>query len=310
MEEVSYNLYTSAPFEVVRSQDRRSRLMSLLGNGHSDLNLLFSDSDSEFEAALEEMEKLQSEGKLYRRWRQVVDGKERALSTPSPPLNRFMNTFVVPIIRRMPVHPSCHGGEKNWSAQSSVRTHLPCTTVLSFDLRSAFPLCNFERVFDLFHKLLGESHEEDRKDFAGFFASLATVPYPEHQRRGLSQGSSYSMPLFNRIFRPLDESLYREAQQRACKYTRWVDDITISSPDSLSPEALIGAVAHAQDYAQVSPTKVFHQQAPNTIYVIGQVIEDGRVFKNSRKEVQERKSPHLNWEEWFGNSPKRDYQKW
>ena len=135
---------------------------------------------------------------------------------------------------------------------------------------------------------------------------MCTVTY--NDQRSLPQGSPHSMPLFNRALYDLDDLLDSKAKERGCAYTRWVDDLTVSSPYLASPEEFMGAVALVRETRPVARGKIFFQTSQNPIYLLGQVIEGGRVFKNSRQEREENKTPNLDYAEWFGGS--RKYEKW
>lgn len=120
---------------------------------------------------------------LYQRWTQQAGGKERQLSVPKKPVRAFMENYLLNLVKQKKAHERCHGGEPGWSPKKSLETHLPCSSTLSFDLKSAFENVPFERVFNLFYDLLPETFaHEPKQNIANFFSLLCTINYAD--RRG------------------------------------------------------------------------------------------------------------------------------
>lgn len=307
LDDAEYELFTSAPFEIPHNARLRSALLNILAERESQEPGLFGQPSVASEL-LAEMEVAHENGQLYRRWTQEIDGKMRDLSVPSPPLRRFLVEYLEPLVSAVPTHPSCHGGEPGWSPYGSVKTHLPADTVLTFDIQSAFPNCPFDRVFDAWLRALPST--EEARHLAGFLSFLSTVHYKGMKKRGLPVGSPNAANVFNRALRPMDDDLSAVAAEKGIKYSRWIDDIALSAPDHRTAEQLMGAIDLASRHMPVAPNKVFFQQAPGSIYLIGQIIENGRVIKNSREEVRARKVAPIKIEDWIGSEATRSYESW
>ncbi len=225
---------------------------------------------------------------LYNKWVQVSGNKKRELSVPKNPLKIFLGEYILPLIKSKDVHKSCHGGEKGWSVKKSLETHLPCASVLSYDLKSAFQNISFEHVVDFFSSLLSDISEDNRKPITYLLSMLNTTKYSDG-KRALPQGSPCSMALFNRILFKFDVLLAEKSNERRFRYSRWVDDITISSQNEQEPKLFLGAIYLTELYFPVAKDKLFFQKE-DSIYLLGHKFVDGEVMKNSESERLKNKS--------------------
>ena len=246
---------------------------------------------------------------LYQRWTQKIDDKERHLSVPNKSLKRFFDSYLLSFIKQQKVHEKCHGGEVRWSPKTSLETHLPCENAFSFDISDAFRNTNFVKVFSYFYRraeLLG-FHCEDCADVASILALLTTVRY--NCDRGLSVGSPISMALFNRIMQPIDEKLDFKSKERGFRYSRWVDDFTISSQCYNGLEQFLGSVDIVSEEFPISKEKIFFQNS-DKIYLLGHKIINGKILeKNIKDERLKNKNSPINFYEWFDNKTK-NYDSW
>jgi hypothetical protein len=245
---------------------------------------------------------------IYSRWKIERDGRIRLLSVPKQPLRTLIDSYLAALIRRKEVHPTCHGGEPGWSVKESLRYHVPCASVLSFDMEKAFANLPFNAVHAYFCEVLDPELWPGHIEYvAGLFALLLTVKY--NGTRGLPQGSPASMPLFNRALYVLDDELSGKAEERGLRYTRWVDDVTISSPESRDIKAFLGAVEVTEEHLPVSRTKTYFQRGER-IYLLGhKILGRSGLQKNSREDRLNNKVAPLDYNMWFGR-PSRRYTSW
>ncbi|MBI4158812.1 hypothetical protein HY500_00970 [Candidatus Woesearchaeota archaeon] len=242
----------------------------------------------------------------YMRWREKIGEKERMLSVPSKTLWKFLEDYLEPFIEKQRVHGSCHGGIKGWSPKSSLESHLPIVTALSFDMESAFQNMPARKVFDFFYcSLKGIDNYEERRDIAGFLTFISTVRYD--QQRGLPQGSPISQAIFNRLMLEVDETMFWAATERGMTYSRWVDDFTVSSPDRRDVREFLGAVNLLAERFPVARDKVYFQEG-EPVYLLGHKLVGGRVLKNSREERLRNKTPPLDYYKWLSN--RRAFEPW
>ncbi len=263
-------------------------------------NNLFLDSD--LAETLDEIFLKIKEGRsLYGKWMQKINDKERLLSVPINPLRKFFDSYLVEFIKQGEIHERCHGGEKGWSPKSSLESHLPISCAFSFDLRGAFENIAYSKVYNLFYDYLKDF--SCREMVADFFSMLCTVKYSEG--RGLPQGSSISMALFNRILFPLDNKLCNKANEKGFKYSRWVDDITITSDEHRDEGSFIGALEIVVKDFPLSDNKVFFQNS-GKIFLLGHKILNNQVLKNTKEERMKEKNKPLD----YGNIFSRKYEHW
>lgn len=283
------------PSAFLEDSSRKSRLLSFLNSSGRNRQGLLFDNGEDCETLLDESIQIYCDGKLYRRWKQEVNGKVRRFAVSHPRFNNFVSSYVLPIVTKEGSHEKSRGGENRWTPKLSLQTHLPCETALSLDLADAFNQVGVRQVFEIFYTNLSHLPEEDRRDFSKLFAMTLTVTNGDFVT--LPQGSPHSMPLFNRALRGLDTQLDEEAAQRGIFYSRWVDDITLTSPENMRVEDYLGAVGLVQKNYRVAKNKIFYQRVSDgPVYLLGHVIEMGKVFKNSKEDREKNKVKPLDYE--------------
>lgn len=252
---------------------------------------------------------LENEKPLYNRWIRINGDKGRVINVPKEEIQGFFDTYVLDLIKKYKTHPSCHGGERGWSPRRSLESHLPCSEMFSFDLSDAFENACPYYVFDFFLKILPNFDGSLRRNLAGILSTLCIVSYGGGY--GLPQGASHSMALFNRIFCPLDEVLHKKSQERGFTYSRWVDDINISSPKPRELADFLGAVDFVGEHFPISQKKMYFQQTPKDIYVLGHVISNrNQLRKNNREEKLRHKDNPLNFSDYFGETKRYSHRLW
>jgi len=296
--------------DFLEDSQKRKRLTNLLlntKNKPTQKDLFKQFSEESLDLILDNISSLIKEKKpLYQRWFQKTGDKKRLFNVPKKPLRKLIDIYLLSLIKIKQKHDQCHGGEKEWSVKKSLETHLPCKSTLSFDLENAFENINIEHVFDLFYELLDDSlSQKERNDFANFLSIINTVKYSD--KRGLPQGSPCSMALFNRVLYSLDEKLSKKSIERNLRYSRWVDDITISSQDKKGIEYFLGAIELAAGYFSISKEKIFFQDG-NEIYLLGHEIKNNIITKNTKEEKLRNKVSPLNFDEFFKG--KSFYDSW
>ena len=274
-------------FDFLHETPRTAKLVDLLietrrSQGFVHQRNLFTPEpeDSKLRKLLFALSALLPRDGLYNRFKMVVDGKERDFSVPCDVLELFCSEYLIPLIKSQKPHPSCHGAEPGWTPRRSLETHLPVSCALSLDMKSAFPSVPYHNVYNFYYQLSGD------RDIAGFLAAISTVQY--EKKRGLPQGANFSPSLFNRLLRGMDEAIFQAAKHRRMGYSRWVDDVAITSPDCRGIECFLGAVELVSRYMPVSPTKTYYQ-GEGDIFLLGHIIVGGSVVRKNSKEEREMK---------------------
>lgn len=122
-------------------------------------------------------------------------------------------------LKNNPFPPCVKGFLKNESIVTNAMVHYKAIHILTIDLENFFPSIHFGRIRGLF---LGKPFYFS-KDVATLLAKVAC------KDGKLPQGSPLSPLLSNFICYKLDYSLNNLAKKYNCKYTRYADDITIST---------------------------------------------------------------------------------
>jgi RNA-directed DNA polymerase len=125
-------------------------------------------------------------------------------------------------------HPHAHGFIDGRSVATNAADHTGKRWVLNIDLEDFFPTINFGRVRGLFLKPPFEMGPAA----AAVCAQIATY------RNGLPQGAPTSPALSNFIAATLDRRLLRLARSNKLVYSRYADDITLSTTLQQFPPAI------------------------------------------------------------------------
>ena len=284
------------PFNIFKDSDKLKDFIEIISSysHQSPQRYLFEIE----EGPLDILTKLASTSdKLYKRWTKLTGSKERHLAVPNPQLKKFINLYVLPLIKKTKCHQAAHGGEPSWNPKKSLETILPCKTAFSFDLKSAFDNIKIDSIFNFFYNSFLGISKEYKRDFANFLTTISTVSY--NGKRVLPQGAPHSMALFNRIFYKLDTILFEKSKQKNLDYIRWVDDITFGSQGETDLKQFLGVIPLVEGHVPVAQNKIFFQKNPKPIYLLGQVLEKNKVFKNSKYERKENKVPPLDYNRFF-----------
>lgn len=124
-------------------------------------------------------------------------------------------------------NPSIHGFVKERSIVSNANSHLMSKTILNIDLKDFFPSIHQKRVYGVFRYYFKKNNL-----VSGVLTELCTY------KNCLPQGAPTSPVLSNIICRNLDVSFRNICRRYNCIYTRYVDDITISTKRSVMPEQI------------------------------------------------------------------------
>ena len=228
---------------------------------------LFAVAEQEMEDNLGKLsQRLDSGGKLYRRWKQDTNGKIRFLAVPCPELSLFFVNRLLPFVKSVDVHKCAHGGETGWSVKKSLGIHLPLKSVLSFDMKDAFNQIKAADVFGFFYRELARVSSNSNSDEEIFEVSaslsyLCTVRNTGEEYT-LPQGSPISVALFNRILFALDHALEKISLESNFVYTRWVDDFIFSSKEKIQLECFSKIISIANSNIMLSEDKMFFQNNP------------------------------------------------
>lgn len=157
-------------------------------------------------------------------------GGVRAIAAPPPVLRAFQRKLLSCVTAWVPPKPNAHGFTIGRSVRTNAADHVGARLLLNVDLADFFPSINFGRVYGLF-----KSHPFDFPPPVA--AILAQICCNGNE---LPQGAPTSPIISNLICRGLDRDLTRFASRFKCRYSRYCDDLTLStSAVSFPPEVAV-----------------------------------------------------------------------
>src|SRR5262245_40906729 len=155
-------------------------------------------------------------------------GGMRKIDAPHGLLREMQDKLHIDLNQLYDAHPRAHGFIEKRSIATNAADHIGKRWVLNVDLTDFFPTINFGRVRGLFMKPPFELGP------AAATVCAQIVTY----RNGLPQGAPTSPVLSNFIASTLDRRLFRLARQNKLVYSRYADDITLSTNLAQFPPAI------------------------------------------------------------------------
>ena|SRR5581483_323401 len=153
-------------------------------------------------------------------------GGSRIIMAPRTSLKIIQQklNYVLSLIYK--VKPSVHGFAKGKSIRTNAKIHVGSKIILNVDLQNFFPSINFGRVRGMF---LGKPYLLPPE----VATCLAQICCNSDQ---LPQGAPTSPIISNMLCAQMDSKLQKLARKYGCRYTRYADDITISTITSHLPK--------------------------------------------------------------------------
>ena len=154
-------------------------------------------------------------------------GGKRMIEAPNPTLKYIQRLIHESLTKVYGPHPAVHGFRSERSIVTNARSHLGRRYVLNIDIADFFPSITRKRIYG---RLVSAPYTLNEK-VANLIAALSTNAFEQ-----LPQGSPSSPVIANILAAELDTDLAKLCGSLGCWYTRYADDITIStSRDELSP---------------------------------------------------------------------------
>jgi RNA-directed DNA polymerase len=153
----------------------------------------------------------------YREFYARVKGKERLLVEAKPDLKVVQRRILDRILMRMPVSDFSFGAVRGRSTKDNARVHVKSGFVAKLDIRNFYPSIHSSRVYRFFAK-----QQECSPDVARILTLLTT------RNHSLPLGISTSPMLADQIVKLIDSRIVAACAKVGLKYSRYVDDITVS----------------------------------------------------------------------------------
>lgn len=210
-------------------------------------------------------------------------GGVRVISAPHKRLKAAQHWILENLLEKLVVSKQAHGFVAGRSTVSNALPHVGASVVMNVDLKDFFPTVTIGRVKGLFRKL-GYSDE-----VATVLALICTEADTQEAEldgvryfvargpRRLPQGAPTSPAITNALCRRLDKRIAGWATRHGFVFTRYADDLTLSSKD---PAAAVGKalaflrrVVVAEGFA-VHPDKIRVVRRGRRQEVTGVVVND------------------------------------
>lgn len=180
----------------------------------------------------EALRKIANNIEAHYRWfpREDKNGHIRQLKVPNDELKDVQRRINRRILALLPLSACAHGSVPRRSCRSNAVEHLGRQCTVNLDVRKFFPSISHRVVYRMFRHELGFG-----RDVASLLTRLTTF------RGEVPQGAPTSGAIANLILsRSLDEPVLSEAARSAVRFTRYLDDITLSGAN---PRPLINPIA-------------------------------------------------------------------
>lgn len=156
------------------------------------------------------------------------NGRFRVITPPKPELMLIQRRLLTFLSARKKWAPCVHGGIRHRSIFTNARPHVGRTMVANLDVKDFFPTTTVMKV----QEALERNHLQP--DVARFLADLTTSFPNTANARCLPQGSPTSTFLANLVFEPADARFLKLCERHDLRFTRYVDDVTISGDRDIS----------------------------------------------------------------------------
>ena len=192
-------------------------------------------------------------------------GGERLISAPHRKLKAAQHWILAHVLEPLALAEHAHGFVPGRSTVTNALPHVGAAVVINVDLRDFFPTVSYRRVKGMFRQL-GYSEE-----VATVLALICSEPditeteldgtryFVARGPRRLPQGAPTSPAITNVLCRRLDRRIAGWARKHGFSYTRYADDLTVSSKDASAPVgkmlAFLRRVTAAEGF-EVHPDKV------------------------------------------------------
>lgn len=192
-------------------------LPSIIGEKSEELDEIIQSIDHHYRERVEQkIDNKTGKPKTY------LDGtvKKRVIRPSKKRLNFIQSKIKDRILSKIELPSNVHGGVKKKSNITNAKPHQGNKYVFVTDLKDFYPSVKSKKIHDLFIEL------GYNKQFAFYITKLTTW------KGELPQGTPTSTHISNIFFLKTDYELIKICEKNNITYTRYVDDLTFSSPEN------------------------------------------------------------------------------
>ena len=204
---------------------------------------------------------------FYHDFDRDVKGKLRHLTMARPPLATLQRRLLDRILCRMPVSKHAYGAIKGRSIRDNALAHMSAPFLAKLDIRDFYPSIRFDRIYELFIE------QECSPDVARILTLLTT------RKHRLPLGTATSPFLADQIVHPIDERIGGLARSLGLRYTRYVDDVTLSGKFDLEriADKVIAIIKQLGFNVKRSKLEIYRPDDGKDKVVTGVQLKDGRI---------------------------------
>lgn len=204
---------------------------------------------------------------FYRDLDRIVKGKLRHLTMAKPPLYVLQRRILDRLLCRLPVSQHAYGAIKGRSIRDNALAHTTAPFMAKLDIRDFYPSIRSEKIYGLFIA------QECSPDVARILTLLTTRKY------ALPLGTATSPFLADQFVRTIDERIGGLARSLGLRYTRYVDDVTLSGKFDLARivDKVITIIEQAGFKLKRSKMEIYRPGDGKERVVTGVRLQDGRI---------------------------------
>ena len=231
------------------------------------------------------------------------NGKVREIHHPTEYMKRLQKRILTQILYRLPISQFAFGGVPKRSYVGAARQHLQQDGyIVQLDIKDAFPSTSYANINKYLRRNMKHQlwtfglNAEARKTLVGFLTHMMVVNPQGGRFPSLPLGTPTSVALFNVMWSPIDAEIKKTLLQlmptQSVRYTRYVDDLTISSDETLHPDmiAKIGYILKNYGY-QLNHNKIKSARRDQA-YVHGLCWRDGKLSLPEKQVINLAKRVH------------------
>ena len=181
---------------------------------------------------------LMASGNAWKRFEKPKSrGGVRVIHEPSEPMKELSRGLLKHVVQRLLVHRAIHGAGPGTSVVTNARRHAGfARSVYNLDLKDAFPSvgrAQIEKVLGRkIRELIGASVDVSEESVGRLYEAVVEFLLVDDR---IPQGFPTSSGVLNAVLYPVDRAIgkyleeLRETTGQAYRFTRYVDDITVST---------------------------------------------------------------------------------
>ncbi|MCU7976265.1 reverse transcriptase family protein [Shewanella sp. SW36] len=184
-----------------------------------------------------------------------ADGSKRQVYDVKPELKRVHEKIKAIFLKQIKYPSFLHGSLKGKDYLSNIKQHTGQRVVISEDVSNFFPSISSKVVHEVWAGVFGFSNE-----VASCLTKLVTL------NGFLVQGAKPSSYLCNLVLWSREARLVSNFERKGYSYTRYVDDITISSPNNIGKDEVTDIITKTYSMLKTigaKPNRQKHKVMPN-----------------------------------------------